>query len=488
MKTSNLLRSFERSGQKWLIALSMLFALGMQAPVLAEEAPAEMPAAEAPAPEAMPMEAVPAEMPAPEAAAPVEEAPAAEEAPTLNSGDTAWMLTSTALVLFMTIPGLALFYGGMVRKKNVLGTMMQSFAITCLITVLWMIVGYSLAFDTGGMEKGVTNFNSFIGGFGKAFLSGMEKDSLVLAIPESVFMTFQMTFAIITPALIAGAYADRMKFSAMLWFTALWSLLVYAPMTHMVWSGDGGFFWDMGVLDFAGGTVVHINAGVAGLVTAYVLGPRIGYGREALMPHNLTLTIMGAAMLWVGWFGFNAGSAVAADGRAGMAMAVTQIATAAAALSWMFAEWLGKGKPSVLGIASGAVAGLVAITPASGFVGPVGALIIGLVAGVACFWGATSLKKMLGYDDSLDAFGVHGVGGIVGALLTGFFAVESIGGTAGSFGQFIVQLKGTVITIVFVAIMSFIILKVLDMVIGLRASEEQEREGLDIALHGERVE
>jgi Amt family ammonium transporter len=388
----------------------------------------------------------------------------------------------------MTIPGLALFYGGMVRKKGVLAVMMQSFAITAMISVLWMVAGYSMAFDTTGMAKGVTNFNSFVGGLSKAFLAGVKMDSLTVSVPETVFMTFQMTFAIITPALITGAFADRMKFSAMLVFTALWSLLVYAPIAHMVWSGDGGFFWDMGVLDFAGGTVVHINAGVAGLVAALVLGKRVGYGKEPMAPHNLTLTIMGAAMLWVGWFGFNAGSAVAADGRAGMAMAVTQIATAAAALSWMFAEWLSKGKPSVLGIASGAVAGLVAITPASGFVAPVGALIIGLVAGVVCFWGATSLKKMLGYDDSLDAFGVHGIGGVVGALLTGFFAVKEIGGTEGSFGQFITQLEGTVITIVFCGVMTFIILKVVDLVIGLRVSEEEEREGLDISLHGERVE
>jgi len=419
--------------------------------------------------------------------APVAEA-AAEEGPKLDSGNTAWMLTSTALVLFMTIPGLALFYGGMVRKKGVLAVMMQSFAITALVSVLWMILGYSLAFSTAGMEKGVTNLASFIGGLDKAFLSGLTMDSLTGSIPESVFMTFQMTFAIITPALITGAFADRMKFSSMLVFTALWSLLVYAPITHMVWAGDGGFFWDMGVLDFAGGTVVHINAGIAGLVAALVLGPRVGLGRDSMMPHNLTLTIMGAAMLWVGWFGFNAGSAVAADGRAGMAMAVTQIATAAAALSWMFAEWLSKGKPSALGIASGAVGGLVAITPASGFVDPTGALIIGLISGVACFWGATSLKHMLKYDDSLDAFGVHGVGGIVGALLTGFLAVESIGGTAGSFAQFIVQLKGTVITIVFTAVMTYVILKIVDMVMGLRVTEEEEREGLDIALHGERIE
>ena len=424
--------------------------------------------------------------PATAVTAPAAEAPAA--APTIDSGATAWMLTSTALVLLMTIPGLALFYGGMVRKKNVLGTMMQSFAITALITVIWMLFGYSIAFDTTGMEKGVTNFYSFFGGLSKMFLSGMGKDSMTGAIPESVFMTFQMTFAIITPALITGAFADRMKFSTMLVFMTLWSLLVYSPIAHMVWSGDGGFMWDMGVLDFAGGTVVHINAGVAGLITALMLGPRLGYGKEPMAPHNLTLTVIGAAMLWVGWFGFNAGSAVAADGRAGMAMAVTQIATGAAALGWMFAEWFGKGKPSVLGIASGAVAGLVAITPASGFVGPMGALAIGIVAGVVCFWAATSLKHMLGYDDSLDAFGVHAIGGIVGALLTGIFAVESIGGTAGSMGQLVIQAEGVAITIAYTAVMTFIILKVLDIVMGLRVSEEQEREGLDIALHGERVE
>ena len=471
--------------KRLLASLMLVGTLGFAGVALSEEP--------MPAPAAATMEAAPAaDMAAMPEAMPAEAAPAPEaaaaEAPKLDSGNTAWMLTSTALVLFMTIPGLALFYGGMVRKKNVLATMMQSFAITAMITVLWMVIGYSLAFDTTGMEKGVTNFNSFVGGLSKAFLSGMGKDSLTGTIPESVFMTFQLTFAIITPALITGAFADRMKFSAMMWFMALWSILVYAPICHMVWSGDGGFFWDMGVLDFAGGTVVHINAGVAGLIAALMLGPRIGYGKDALMPHNLTLTVIGAAMLWVGWFGFNAGSAVAADGRAGMAMAVTQIATAAAALSWMFAEWFGKGKPSVLGIASGAVAGLVAITPASGFVDPTGALIIGLVAGVSCFWGATSLKRMLKYDDSLDAFGVHGIGGIVGALLTGFLAVEAIGGTAGSMGQFMVQLKGTALTIAYTAVGTYIILKVLDLVMGLRVSEEEEREGLDIALHGERVE
>jgi len=469
--------------KKLFASLGLMFALLSPNLVLAEDA--------APAPEAAAVEsAAPAAAPA-EVAAPAAEAPApapAAEAPKLDSGATAWMLTSTALVLLMTIPGLALFYGGMVRKKNVLGTMMQSFAITAMITVLWMVAGYSIAFDTTGMEKGVTNFYSFFGSLSKVFLSGMGKDSMTGVIPESVFMTFQMTFAIITPALIAGAFADRMKFSAMMWFTGLWSLLVYAPIAHMVWSGDGGFMWDMGVLDFAGGTVVHINAGVAGLVAALVLGPRLGYGKEPMAPHNLTLTVIGAAMLWVGWFGFNAGSAVAADGRAGMAMAVTQIATGAAALGWMFAEWMSKGKPSVLGIASGAVAGLVAITPASGFVGPTGGLIIGIVAGVVCFWSATSLKRMLKYDDSLDAFGVHGIGGIVGAILTGYFAVESIGGTAGSMGQVVTQIEGVLITIAYTAIGTYIILKVLDLVMGLRVTEEQEREGLDIALHGERVE
>ncbi|MHB1077447.1 ammonium transporter [Thiobacillus sp.] len=469
--------------KKLFASLGLMFALLSPNLVLAEDA--------APAPEAAAVEsAAPAAAPA-EVAAPAAEAPApapAAEAPKLDSGATAWMLTSTALVLLMTIPGLALFYGGMVRKKNVLGTMMQSFAITAMITVLWMVAGYSIAFDTTGMEKGVTNFYSFFGSLSKVFLSGMGKDSMTGVIPESVFMTFQMTFAIITPALITGAFADRMKFSAMMWFTGLWSLLVYAPIAHMVWSGDGGFMWDMGVLDFAGGTVVHINAGVAGLVAALVLGPRLGYGKEPMAPHNLTLTVIGAAMLWVGWFGFNAGSAVAADGRAGMAMAVTQIATGAAALGWMFAEWMSKGKPSVLGIASGAVAGLVAITPASGFVGPTGGLVIGIVAGVVCFWSATSLKRMLKYDDSLDAFGVHGIGGIVGAILTGYFAVESIGGTAGSMAQVVTQIEGVLITIAYTAIGTYIILKVLDLVMGLRVTEEQEREGLDIALHGERVE
>jgi Amt family ammonium transporter len=411
----------------------------------------------------------------------------AQDAPKLDTGDTAWMLTSTALVLMMTIPGLALFYGGMVRKMNVLSTVMQSFAVTCLVTVLWMIAGYSLAFTEG---------NALVGGLGQFFLSGMTLESvndLAKTIPESVFMTFQMTFAIITPALIAGAFADRMKFSALLWFMGLWSLLVYAPVAHMVWGG--GFMGGLGVLDFAGGTVVHINAGVAGLVAALVLGARKGYRKVAMPPHNLVLSVIGASLLWVGWFGFNAGSAVAANANAGMAMAVTQIATAAAALAWLFSEWAVKGKPSVLGIISGAVAGLVAITPASGFVGPGGALVIGIVAGVICFFAATTVKNALGYDDSLDAFGVHGIGGIIGAILTGVFATKAIKGgedavgwVDGNFGQIIVQIEGVLITIVYCAVVTFIVLKVVDLIIGLRVDEATERDGLDLALHGETVQ
>ena len=401
----------------------------------------------------------------------------------LDTGNTAWMLTSTALVLMMTIPGLALFYGGMVRRKNVLATMAQSFAITALMTVLWMIAGYSIAFGDGGAGQ------SFWGGLSNAFLVNMGKDTLNGTIPDSVFMTFQMTFAIITPALITGAFAERMKFSSMLVFMGLWVLIVYAPICHWVWGG--GFLGGLGVLDFAGGTVVHINAGVAGLVAALVLGKRVGFGKENMAPHNLVLSVIGASLLWVGWFGFNAGSAVAADNSAGMAMAVTQIATAAAALSWMFAEWMVHRKPSVLGMISGAVAGLVAITPASGYVDPTGALILGLIAGVVCFWGATGLKNALGYDDSLDAFGVHGVGGIVGALLTGVFAREAIGGTAGLIEgnamQVWVQFEGIIATIVYCAIVTFILLKVIDMIMGLRVSEADEIEGLDFTLHGETI-
>jgi len=468
-----------------------LLAAGLSA-ARADDASASAASAPAAAMASMPMAAPAA---ASDASASAPAAAAADAAPTapvsvdsskINSGDTAWMLTSTALVLFMTIPGLALFYGGMVRKKNVLATLMQSFAICCVVTILWVVVGYSLAFTPG---------NSFIGGLSRVFLTGMNYikgdkattltvSHLATTIPESVYMTYQMTFAIITPALICGAFADRMKFSAMLIFMSLWTIIVYSPIAHMVWEPTG-WLATAGILDFAGGTVVHINAGIAGLVCALVLGKRVGYGKEAMAPHNLVLTLVGAAMLWVGWFGFNAGSAVAADGRAGFAMMATQVATAAAALAWMFAEWLTKGKPSVLGIASGAVAGLVAITPASGYVGVLGSLVIGVAAGVVCFWAATWLKTKLGYDDSLDCFGVHGIGGIIGALLTGVFAVKDIGGADGSV---ILQAKGVLTTLIYSGVLSYVLLKIIDMVIGIRVSEEEEREGLDITLHGEHVE
>ncbi|MBI1195269.1 MAG: ammonium transporter [Gammaproteobacteria bacterium] len=400
---------------------------------------------------------------------------------TLNSGDTAWMLTATALVLFMTIPGLSLFYAGMVRSKNVLSIMMQCFAITCLVSVIWAVYAYSIAFGGDG---------AVMGGFAKAFLAGVGVDTLSGSIPETVFMTFQMTFAIITPALIVGAFAERMKFSAILLFMGIWVSVVYAPIAHWVWGG--GWLSKFGVQDFAGGTVVHINAGIAGLVTALVLGRRKGYPETMMAPHNLTLTVAGAGMLWVGWFGFNAGSELAADGTAGMAMAVTQIATAAAALGWMFAEWMRHGKPSALGIASGAVAGLVAITPASGSVGPMGAIVIGAVAGVGCFIAATSLKRALGYDDSLDAFGVHGIGGIIGALLTGVFSATSLGGSGLAEGhdtimqQVIAQGIGVLATVVYCAVATFIILKIVDAVVGLRVTEEEESQGLDLSSHDER--
>jgi Amt family ammonium transporter len=401
---------------------------------------------------------------------------------TLSAGDTAWMLTATALVLFMTIPGLSLFYAGMVRSKNVLSVMMQCFAITALMTVLWALYAYSIAFGGPG---------PYWGGLAKAFLGGVGVDSLSGTIPESVFMTFQMTFAIITPALIVGAFAERMKFSAMLWFMGLWLTLVYAPIAHWVW-GDDGWLGNKGILDFAGGTVVHINAGTAGLVAALVLGKRKGFPNTPMPPHNLTLTVVGASMLWVGWFGFNAGSELAADGTAGMAMAATQIATAAAALGWMFSEWTAHGKPSALGIASGAVAGLVAITPASGTAGPMGALIIGAAAGIGCFLASTKLKRALGYDDSLDVFGVHAVGGIIGAILTGVFCAPQFGG-AGFGGditsigsQVSVQLIGIGATLVYSGLISFVLFKVIDVVIGLRVTDEQETEGLDLTLHDER--
>jgi Amt family ammonium transporter len=408
----------------------------------------------------------------------------------LNSGDTAWMITSSALVLMMTIPGLGLFYGGMVRKKNVLATLAQSFGATCLISVLWMIIGYSIAF-TANPDKGM---NQWIGGFGYLFLGPMKLNavsSLAGTIPESVYMFFQMTFAIITPALIAGALADRMKFSAFMWFMGLWLIFVYCPIAHWVWGG--GWLGTAGALDYAGGSVVHLNAGTAALVTCLVLGKRIGLGTENMSPHNLVLSVIGASLLWVGWFGFNAGSAVTAGYNAGMAAAATQIATAAAALAWMFAEWIIAKKPSVLGMISGAVAGLVAITPASGFVDPVGALIIGLAAGVVCYISAVWVKKAFGYDDSLDAWGVHGVGGALGALMTGAFASNAINSTSkgwlidGNIGQMVIQLEDVGAVFVYCGVVTFIILKVIDLIVGLRVSPEVEVEGLDINLHGETV-
>jgi Amt family ammonium transporter len=451
--------------------------------------------AQAPA-AAPPAAAAPAAAPAPAAPPPACDAtakPPVLEKCTSNSGDTAWMMTSVALVLMMTIPGLGLFYGGMVRKKNVGDTVMTSFAVTCLVTILFAVVTYSMSFTAG---------TPYIGGLSRAFLQGILSDitngtgnpnPLAATIPETVYMCFQMTFAIITPALIAGAFAERMKFSAMLWFIGLWAILVYAPIAHWVWGPDG--FLAAGnsdgmikVLDFAGGTVVHINAGVAGLMCAICLGKRT----DMAPAHNMVLTFIGASLLWVGWFGFNAGSAVTAGMQAGMAMTVTQIATAVAGFTWMLVEWIHRGKPTIIGICSGAVAGLVAITPASGFVGPVGSMCIGIAAGVVCYWGVTGLKHMLGIDDALDAFGVHAVGGIVGALLTGVFAVEQYGGTAGLLegnpGQVVNQIEGIVIVFVYDAVVSLIILKVLDAIIGLRVSKDVEREGLDLALHGETVQ
>jgi len=420
----------------------------------------------------------------------------AQDGPAIDTGDTAWMLTSTGLVLLMTIPGLALFYAGMVRKKNVLATMMQSFSIAALVSVVWMVAGYSLAFGEG---------NAWIGDLSRLLLAGLEKNwdkpftlgsgdaAVAMTIPETVFLTFQMTFAIITPALITGAFADRMRFSALLVFTILWSLLVYAPVAHWVWHPNGWIF-GLGALDFAGGTVVHINAGVAGLVCSIVVGKRMGYGQENMAPFNLALAVIGASLLWVGWFGFNAGSALGAGARAGMAMLVTQLAAAAAALAWIFAEWATRGKPSVLGAISGAVAGLVAITPAAGFVLPAPALLIGVVAGLAGFWGATALKHACGYDDSLDAFGVHGVCGIVGSLLTGVFAYGALSattaapeGTSGSLQQFLLQLYATAAVFAFSAVGTFILLKIVDAMVGLRVPEEEEREGLDVTQHGERL-
>ncbi|MCL6556683.1 MAG: ammonium transporter [Burkholderiales bacterium] len=489
-----------------LLSVLVLFTAG----ALAEEAP----------PAAAPVEAAPAAQPAaPAAQAAAPAAPATAAAPTPNKGDVSWMLVSTLLVLMMVVPGLAMFYGGLVRAKNTLSVLMQVMVTFSLIVVLWAIYGYSLAFTEG---------NAFIGGFDRLFLKGMFNAadgsfsmgatfSKGVVIPELLFAAFQATFAGITCALIVGAFAERMKFPAVLLFMVLWFTLSYVPIAHMVWfwmgpdayikpevvdamNAKAGLLWQWGALDFAGGTVVHINAGVAGLVGAYLVGKRIGYGREAMPPHNLTMTMIGASLLWVGWFGFNAGSALEAGNSAVLAFFNTLLATAAAVLSWSFAEWMVKGKPSMLGAASGAVAGLVAITPAAGNVGMMGGLIIGLVAGVACLWGVTGLKKMLGADDALDVFGVHGVGGIVGALLTGVFNNQALGGpglvtdwvtaTVGSNGildQLWIQAKAVGVSVVWSAVAAFISYKIVDLVVGLRVAEEQEREGLDVAEHGERA-
>src|SRR5882762_4549739 len=485
--------TLKKSPRAGLLALALGILLGLFLSVASFDASY----AQAPAPGAAPAPAAaaPATPPAPTPACAADPDPkrAVTEKCSSNSGDTAWMLTSVALVLMMTIPGLGLFYGGMVRKKNVGDTVMTSFAITCLITILWVICTYSLACTSG---------SPYIGSLDRAFLHGIVSDiaknignlNLIAAtIPETVYICFQLTFAIITPALIAGAFAERMKFSAMLWFIGLWAILVYSPIAHWVWGSDGFLSSGNGdamvkVLDFAGGTVVHINSGVAGLMCCLMLGKR----KDSGPGHNMVLTFIGAGLLWVGWFGFNAGSAVTAGLQAGMAMAVTQFATATAAFVWMLVEWFHRGKPTVIGLCTGAVAGLVAITPASGFVGPLGSLAIGAAAGIVCYWGVTGLKHMFGYDDALDAFGVHGVGGIVGALLTGVFAVEQYGGTAGllegNAAQVVNQIEGIVIVIVYCAVVTLIILKVIDVIIGLRVTKEVEQEGLDLALHGEAVQ
>jgi ammonium transporter, Amt family len=510
-----------------LATSALLFAVGFSMPVTAADPPAAGAAATAPAASApaaatgtdaastaAPAAAAPAAS-APATAAPAAAAPAAAAAtpaPTPNKGDTAWMFTATVLVILMTIPGLALFYGGLVRSKNMLSVLMQVFVIFSLILVLWAIYGYSLAFTEGG---------SFIGSFDRLFLKGITPESVAatfskgVVIPEFAFVAFQATFAAITCGLIVGAFAERAKFSAVLLFIVLWFTFSYLPIAHMVWFWPGpdaftdaaaaekatsvsGWLFAKGALDFAGGTVVHINAAVAGLVGAYVIGKRVGYGRESMAPHSLTLTMVGASMLWVGWFGFNAGSALEAGGTAALAFVNTMFATAAATLSWILAEWMGKGKPSMLGAASGAVAGLVAITPAAGFVGPMGSIVIGLLAGVLCLWGVNGLKRLLGADDSLDVFGVHGVGGILGALLTGVFAAPSLGGTGiydyvanavapdySIAGQVWIQLQGVMTTVIWSGVVAFVAYKLVDLVIGLRVAEEEEREGLDISSHGE---
>jgi Amt family ammonium transporter len=479
-------------------SLGLLFALLSPGMTLAQDATA-------PVEEAVTVQTTTVEASAPVAA---EAAPVAEAAaPVPDKGDTTWMMVSTLLVILMTIPGLALFYGGLVRAKNTLSVLTQVFAVFCLISILWVIYGYSLAFTDGG------SMNSFIGGLSKMFLAGVDTSVTVetfskgVVIPEMAFMVFQLTFAAITTTLIVGGFAERIKFSALLVFSALWFTFAYLPMAHMVWYWGGpsaydapaGFLFAKGALDFAGGTVVHINAAMAALVGAIVIGKRIGYGKEPMAPHNLTSTMIGACLLWVGWFGFNAGSNLEATGTAVLAMVNTVLATAAAALAWMFTEWLIRGKPSMLGVTSGAVAGLVAVTPAAGFAGPMAAIVLGAVAGTACLWGVTGLKKALGYDDSLDVFGVHGIGGIIGAIGTGVVANPALGGSgvydyaAGAVaefnasGQIISQLWGVGTVIVWSGVVSFVLYKLIDLTMGLRAPEEQEREGLDTASHGERA-
>ena len=470
--------------KKMLMALSLSGALlGGSAVVWAEDA-ASTPVAAEQTMAATDTAAATPETVVTEAPAIEEATPAAEAAPTVDTGDTAWILVSTALVLLMTIPGLALFYGGMVRKKNVLSTMMFSLSAAILVSLIWVIAGYSLAFSGTG---------AYFGDLSKALLNGVAFDALSGTIPESLFVIFQMTFAIITVAIISGSIADRMKYSAFMAFIAIWVILVYAPITHWVWAADGWLF-KAGALDFAGGTVVHINSGVAGLVAAYMLGKRTGLGRESMAPHNLTLTVVGASLIWVGWFGFNGGSALGAGARASMAILVTQVAAAAAAFSWLVVERVVRGKASVLGGASGAVAGLVVITPAAGFVGVGGALVMGLIGGVVCFWGITALKRLLKADDALDAFGLHAVGGMVGAVLTGVFYSDEIIKAAGVVlaptfaGQLWIQVEGVLATIAYSAVVTFIILKVIDLVIGIRVSADDERMGLDLSQHGERIE
>jgi ammonium transporter, Amt family len=467
--------------KKMLSMIALMSMLSFNGLAFAEEA---MPAEEmAPAVEMMVEEVAPVteEMPMAEEAV-VEEA--AEEVPTIDSGDTAWMIVATILVILMIIPGLALFYGGLVRAKNMLSVLMQVFVTFAVVSIIWVAYGYSLAFSDGG------SLNAYVGGLATAFLAGVGPDSVSGSIPEYVFVTFQLTFAAITPALIVGAFAERIKFSALLAFVALWVTFVYIPIAHMVWGG--GFLFEDGAMDFAGGTVVHINAGIAALVGAIVIGRRIGYGKEAMAPHSMVMTMVGASLLWVGWYGFNVGSGLAANGTAGLVMINTQVATAAAVLGWILIEWMSKGKPSMLGGASGAIAGLVAITPACAFVGPLGAIALGFIASIISFWAVTSLKAKLGYDDSLDVFGIHGVAGIIGAIGVGVLASTSLGGVGYAEGvtmgsQLNVQLLSVAVTIVWCGVISYILYKIVDLLIGLRVSEESEREGLDTTEHGERA-